>query len=144
MENKLELKHLAAYLPFGLKVRSFREGQALFLEDISMSGEFIDYLFKKSEVRTYSTLIYKPILRPLSDLTKEITHNGETFVPLAKYNDVFGENDDYLIEYLNDEGGIDYEDCKTLPQYVFNWLASLHFDLYDLIEKGLAIDINTI
>ena len=76
MENKLELKHLAAYLPFGLKVRSFREGQALFLEDISMSGEFIDYLFEKSEVRTYSTLIYKPILRPLSDLTKEITHNG--------------------------------------------------------------------
>ena len=69
----------------------------------------------------------KPILRPLSDLTKEIDVNGEKhqmwlLVPHGNsINDVFSWQ---------------YKNIKTL----FEW----HFDVFGLIENGLAIDINSL
>lgn len=89
-ENKatvLTLEHLAPYLPYKLKLlyvdRSIRE--LLYLD---VSGIIP---------------VFKPILRPLSDLTKEIEHNGERFVPIVELfklrtqstgNEIF----DYYIE----------------------------------------------
>ena len=63
--EKLELKHLAPYLPYGLN---------------GIHGDKrID--FNSANIWVF-TLNAKPIFRPLSDLTKEIEHNGEKFVPM--------------------------------------------------------------
>ncbi len=126
--EKLELKHLAPYLPYGLKIRIFREGRALFVEDITMNGEIIDYLFEESENRKWTKNIYKPILKPLSDLTKEIEINGEKFVPM-----------DRLEDFIDFEWGHERVEYWKI-QKMFEW----NIDVFRLIPKGLAIDFNTL
>jgi len=77
-----------------------------------------------------------PILRPLSDLTKEIEHNGEKFVPLNELG--FKDNYDLAIELFFKT------ELEELPVRIFNKLLEWHFDFFGLIEKNDAIDINTI
>jgi hypothetical protein len=74
----------------------------------------------------------KPILHPLSDLTKEIEHKGEKFVPKLKllylgYRELTYNFQLYVLEF-------------GLIQHLVKW----HFDIAGLIEKGEAIDINTL
>ena len=73
---KLEIKHLVSYLPYDLK--------GIFLNSIITLS--VNY-FSKGTERGYDISAFlsnniKPILFPLSSLTKEITINGETFVPI--------------------------------------------------------------
>lgn len=76
------------------------------------------------------------ILRPLSDLTKEIEHNGEKFVPHTKLG---GRPNltDYDIDYLSKK-------INVMSYGLITQLIEWHFDVFGLIEKGEAIDINTI
>lgn len=104
MKSELKLEHLAPYLPYGLKV-SVNEGK----------------------------LQYRPILRPLSDLTKEIDHNGERFVPQSKMSHLDLE---WLITSKNLIMKTNYEDVLKLLEW--------NFDVFGLIDQGLAIDINTL
>ena len=60
METKLELKHLAAYLSYRLKV-----GNTHILHDGSGIGSISHILTTKSSQ-------FKPILRPLSDLKEKL------------------------------------------------------------------------
>jgi hypothetical protein len=80
---------------------------------------------------------FKLILLNLSDLTKEITHNGETFVPI--------EN---IAIYSTTNQGLAYliEQIRTgfIEVIVFNKLLEWHFDVFGLIENNLAIDLNTL
>ena len=128
---KLELKHLAPYLPYGLK---------LFDPNPEVNGGFTEL----NEDNLGEYLFYPlsiPILRPLSDLTKEIMVNGEDFVPYEHY--VFVETmlvNEYL-EYLC-EAKSDLSEDGLLPYSIVQLLFEWHFDVFGLIEKGLAIDIN--
>jgi len=76
----------------------------------------------------------KPIFRPLSDLTKEIEHNGVKFIPAQK----LGESGFVF------PGHTWVHMVLELPYWVIEKLIEWHFDVFGLIEKGLAIDINTI
>lgn len=117
---KLELKHLAGYLPYGLK---YEWSNSIYYYEHCSSRDF-DYENSK------------PILRPLSYLTKEIEVYGEKFVPIKEY--------DYLRfdEISNYKGGSNTLNFIQVREQ--NVLLELHFDIYGLIEKGLAIDINTL
>jgi hypothetical protein len=128
---ELEIKHLAAYLPYRLKIRVFREDQIIFIEDLDINGEVIDYIFERNE---FSKNIYKPILRPLSDLTKEIEVNGERFVPAKLYSYLRFE------EISTFKGGS--RELEFIQAREYNILLALHFDIFNLIPNNLAIDIN--
>ena len=127
---KLELKHLAGYLPYGLKLERINYKNERFKQltayDLCPDGEIENI---------------KPILRPLSDLTKEIEVNGINMNPLVNlkiqgYNLNF--DDDFTFEdFIN---GNFLNNSYGFIQLLLCW----HFDIYGLIEKGLAIDINTI
>jgi len=141
--SKLELKHLAGYLPYGLKGINEMHGFKTDIKCIQTDGDIV-HSFGKSPIR-----FIKPILRPLSYLNKEIEVNEEKFVPIDR---LFGSA--YRIQgfkhYLNIfNGGFELTMTKenrtiyadfNMYQKLFEW----HFDIYGLIEKGLAIDINTI
>lgn len=132
----------------------------------------------------------KPILRPLSDLTKEITHNGynddKPFVPIVelfqllmgeKFNKQdykkceisylnsvsLGDHDDDFYAVMNFEDfklevsdqGIPYLykvgdnrdyrlDIISVGHYYYDLLNLWHFDTRNLIDKGEAIDVNTL
>lgn len=134
----LTIKELAPYLPYGLTVSN-----KINLSEYGICKNTIERLdgFVLGNVLTDMDEFYIKYcilhLRPLSDLTKEITHNGETFVPI--------EN---IAIYSPTNQGLPYliEQIKTgfIEVIVFNKLISWHFDLFGLIDKGLAIDLNTI
>jgi hypothetical protein len=149
---KLELKHLAPYLPYGLKILRISRGAFRHSEDVSeiikWSKNDIDILFgKRHHIRSV-----KPILRPLSDLTKEIKINDKVTLLFAK--------DYFLVSAKEEEGFIlngiipgywevninmlKSGDYGHLDYWVIEKLFEWHFDVLGLIEKGLAIDINTI
>ncbi len=151
---KLELKHLAPYLPYGLKAQAPKNGKIILLK--GMYGNTLDFLDEEDGHYTYSLDYAKIILRPLSDLTKEIEHNGEKFVPVESIDYgpcvVLGrfelETEGGTINLFDDDGkqiaqlGKDF-----IPFNDYNIITHLlewHFDVFGLIEAGLAIDINTL
>ena len=112
---KLELKHLAPYLPYRISVKWFRpDDNSFHTSDLTIS----DYNFLTSKMM-------KPILRPLSDLTKD------EFKELGLNMDWHCLDDWIKEQYL-----------MTVKEY--SYLLKKHFDVFGLIEKGLAIDINTL
>jgi len=139
---KLELKHLSCYLPYGLKMkRNGFIGELLTIKQPKEDSLVDYYEFQVSTSDWWENNVddlnpYKPILRPLSDLTKEIEVNGETFVPIEEY--------DYLRldEISTLVGGCNA--MKFIQARELELLYEMHFDIYGLIEKGLAIDINTL
>lgn len=126
MLETLELKHLAPYLPYDLECKS----------DNGNVGK-LDSL--NTEVDDFTGM--KPILHPLSDLTKEMEYNGEKFVPFKKI--LFSINNE-------DENRPDLrvriwiKEPQNMPFFVIQKLFEWHFDVFGLIDKGLAIDINTL
>lgn len=138
--EKLTIKHLAPYLPYELKLK---EGE---LSSISNRWNTLKYV--DSEMDDYNTSfdMVTPILRPLSDLTKEITVNGETFIVTTKIRELFDKKDaDKFIAdfyFYNNIGRIKV--IQTAPYNIVQKLLSWHFDCFGLLEKNLAIDINTL
>jgi hypothetical protein len=131
---KLELKHLAGYLPYGLKIKTtFGWDTMQTLNDYCVNIDFEDVHYYDS----LETTDFKPILLPLSDLTKEIDVNGKKFVPL--YYNAFREDKDFIIEFQN--GFLHH---NAIKYGIINKLLEWHFDIYGLIDAGLAIDINTL
>ena len=141
---KLELKHLAPYLPYRLKMRCIEDKTNHILTiahqtyDLSTVG-----LYPILKGDFYKK--FKPILRPLSDLTKEIGFNGEVVVvadiifPEEDYTNKFDRN--VAIGALQLQNAIGhtctfYQVVETLFKY--------HFDVFNLIDKGLAIDIKSL
>lgn len=142
---KVELKHIAPYLPYGLKVaseRGIKDGTA------TLNNQAISHIalyVRWNELQ--------PILRPLSDLTKEIEHNGEKFVPIEELKEIFIKDpkkgcDHYReVMLLMDNEWTIQEVEDNIQKLPFEWVSNLfewHFDVFDLIEKGLAININTL
>jgi hypothetical protein len=139
---KLELKHLAPYLPYGL--RGFYM-DADYDKQIEVEGLYNYDDIYNSEHGDMSFDYFKPILRQLSDLTKEIEVNGEKFVPIIKLAFTKSLSMYQFIDgafYCNNYGK--FLEIKEMPYIVIEKLFEWHFDVFGLIEKGLAIDINTL
>ena len=103
---KLEIKHLENYLSH--KLMCVRNGSnPVELVGLRFGNEAVNNeLWIWKEGKQYLTgYLYecKPILRPLSDLTKEIEHNGQKFVPIYELCDVFNTS-------------VCYSDYKTIKK----------------------------
>ena len=113
---KLELKHLAPYLPYGLEALDYLSKR---VKIIGLKNE--TYFIDSGNIYAYGDIQdCKPILHPLSDL--------EEFSP-AIYDYLINKCEGYTVR-------LQYVDFKTLLEN--------HFDVFGLIEQGLAIDINTL
>ena len=122
---KLELKHLATYLPYGLKVET--KWYNFITRDTKTEVKEMD-LSGLSLRNDWQMKSYKPILRPLSDFTRSdavLEHCSEELKILI------------LLAMKN--GYID-----DLPHWFMVHCFERHYDVFNLIPDGLAIDINTI
>lgn len=146
---KLEIKHLAPYLPYRLKIIGNTHGEIQVLSCVTETSVNIEG--RSFQYGMWADIFdIKPIFRPLNDLKdfkKRIdVGDGEgLFTPLNRllfnsyFNiDVMSDADKIeFVEILTDiEIGASYDDISTL--------ISWHFDVFGLIDKGLAIDINTL
>lgn len=120
--EKLELRHIAPYLPYKLKglFKDEDDNAKNYLSELETDN--IEYFLDEATI----------ILRPLSDLTKEIEQNFFPYDELWKYHN-FSSMNFYYIE----------KDPTRYPYTIVSALLSWHFDVFGLIEKGLAIDINS-
>ena len=129
----MKLEHLSPYLPF--KIWFIYDGKKLLCKGIyNIKGCW----YFKATGGVYLIDECKPILRPLSDLTKQridIIYFGV----IATDNDMYGTRDEF-----EDDLEIWLCDMAHIPLCVYNFLIMNHFDVFGLIEKGLAIDINTL
>lgn len=173
MKPELTIEHLSPYLPYRLGI--LLNDNVYTLTGLDNPCKTVEKHFLKCELRPkdkgyieiHSHVFNrvendaKPIFRPLSELTKEITVNGETFTPILKLANHIpdfatvlsvgyshhkyyaalvwnnGVNDDFLRKEISAY----YLDMQY---YDFQKLVSWHFDVFGLIEKDLAIDINTL
>jgi hypothetical protein len=136
--DKLELKHLAPYLPYGLKI--LRDGKVMALSALDKPYKTNDDYFVRGETKvvngTYrqttsfrvgknDTDKFKPVLRPMSDLNID----DGAWASYAEEIPVAIEMDCVL---------------EDLPYYIIEQMIANHYDVFGLIDKGLAIDINTL
>lgn len=77
----------------------------------------------------------KPIFRPLSDLIKKIEHNGVVFIPTHMFSCEF----EFMLNHAET-----YDFKSDYPFKVLDKLIEWRFDILGLIEKGEAIDVNTL
>lgn len=124
---KLELKHLSPYLPYGLKCEisgalssvEIKEATGVKLNHLSYINKHVYQIY--FGVYGYEFKDIKPILRPLSDLMINVDFNELEILELQTK-------------------GIWSKFTITQWEIIY----SNHFDILELIEKGLAIDINTL
>lgn len=130
MESHLTIKHLAAYLPYGLKIQGQTHGEIQEMTGLNSGVVMINH-----NTKGWADFFdIKPILRPLSDIEKQIDHNGEKFVPMERLTNM---------AFVNYEMGLLTID-KDMSLKDYFKLLKWHFDVFGLIENGAAIDINTL
>ena len=120
---KLELKHLAPYLPYNIKVE-LSNGNIHSLSLHDMPDIMVNGI--------------KPIMRPLSDLNTDIEMDGKKFNPLDNIHidDLISFEEDRPLQIDSLEHPMTY--------YTLLKLLEWHIDVFGLIDEGLAIDINTL
>jgi hypothetical protein len=120
--KKLELEHLAPYLPFELKYKSLWNNEIIELEDLS-----IDFNNNIWGVKI------KPILIPLSSFEKTIAKDL-----MVKFS--------INLQIIQEIWRLIQEEI-TLDQISYSTYLSMcrnHIDFNGLIEAGLAIDKNSL
>lgn len=120
-------------------------------------------LYADIENKTFSEE-FIPVCRPLSDLTKEIEHNGEKFIPALKlveleekYNN-WKDTGPYDIRIITKPFGqvlkiskaerwvlyISLDEIERAKYYIVSQLIEWKFDIANLIPKEEAINVNTL
>lgn len=138
--SKLEFKQIVAYLPYNVEI--YYLGTDIDLETPKFirtnllgvkknehfnSVTFFFNLYGRGKEKTsYSNNPIKLILKPLSKLKQD----KELINELDKFS--FGT----FFEIFNEK------EINKIPNILYDLLIEKHYDLFGLIEKGLAVDIN--
>lgn len=144
--EKLELKHLAAYLPYSLKCNIMGEHVDDYAEPpipkifeiVGLTQDYVEYWEEGSTVTeqcVFSDCF--PLLRPISDLTREISINGKNIIPIEGMFLPCGERK--LLESWAEENK-----CyvgQMLSYLPYQNLFENHFDIFNLCENNLATAI---
>jgi hypothetical protein len=148
---KLEIKHLAPYLAYGLMFQCIdlesEEYEELPLTAIILSDGKQDLIIGNQEVDIDDLFANQheclfPIIRPLSDLIKEIKIDGIEYESVEHYfEDVYYTQKLHkqVKSIIEDERWVNY--CEFI---LIEFLFENHFDVFGLIAQELAIDINTL
>lgn len=162
--KKLEMKDIAAYLPYNLKclglygdlwsVGQLRYALGKFEGDVGLVDEDEEDLWSDEHVHGL-----KPLIRSMDDLSKPLEDGTIPILELARIAEVEGlikvnngcavfgyefkdrfywNGTDFVVDYWNLEN---YKAiCNQLD--LFDYLNKHNFDYRGLIDKGLAININ--
>ena len=167
---KLELKHLSPYLNHKIQVSYLdwledKKRNTAYLTGISLE-DGIETTYKRKKKGCSGDLIswkgnnniqdleLKLLLRPLSDLNKEIEFNGEKFLPIEVIKKGYLHPVEWGINHIGKgikHNGkmihlivMDGEILEECPLFIYYKLIKWHFDIFNLIENNLAININTL
>ena len=159
---KLELKHIAPYLPYDLQMVYIVRGEIIGAGNLNRVSINRDENHPIRYDINYNDAVhewmFKPILKPISSMTKEEAYEfgillmgeadmkdkeigigemrlmGATY-PTIVYKDK--EDEEYSITIQFSSVGISGIDL--VPYEAYEWLFDHHFDVFNLIENNLAI-----
>ena len=161
MSDKLEMKEIVGYLPYGLEAITIVDVRENFLHleidnyyifdkgniwsycgyadsDLCIplgEGEFNGFILRYGSSYADIQDYVKPLLLPLSDLKKDEYY--DLYVDLCE--EMESSSFEYLLEALINKTSYSF-DLKKLEK-LEDWMYKNHIDWkYDLIERGLAID----
>src|SRR5690606_25172669 len=155
MKEQLTLEMLASYLPYGISLIDEEINEKFYLAGINYSNnEVLIHDNIDGSIEEYGISFLKPIFRNLqTDLTKEIEHNNERFIPIERLNEYHLAGQHYFgfkIE-VDELGVIGYRTPESwLPLLnhfeVWQKLMSWHFWIYDhsYFEKNIILDFNNV
>ncbi|WP_392471420.1 hypothetical protein ACF3OC_08515 [Sphingobacterium cellulitidis] len=125
--ERLTTKELAPYLPYDLTVMG------------NINGIDTECCLTTWNIESHIQGQSKPLLRPLSQLTEEIEHNGERFVPYDVLRDM--ELKDMR---LHSDGclTVNHRNIQNCEYWRMEKLFEWHFDVFRLIDKCLALPID--
>lgn len=155
--EKIELKHLCGYLPHGLETN---EGKlAGIINWIGWCGAFKD----EHGERFVPLTEIKPLILPISALTEPLQNGTVPIIEAAKIAYKWQKWDEKRINKINGvlEGSpYDFWFSEEKKEFmlcngggylpinnqlqIFEYLYSIHADIYGLIPSGLAIDKRTV
>lgn len=128
---KLEIKHLAPYLPYGLKAKFQAKNKKTCRKYVIGT---ISVMYSDCSICCYDTVNatpdnFKPILRPLSDY--------------ADINsDAMNSLNCDMSEQINlNEFAIGYICLGSLYQSTYDLCLKNHIDVFGLIDQGLALPL---
>lgn len=151
---QLEIKHIIPYFNYDLEgflldthsiIHSIQEGRIVGKTKYGNNVPIGDFIKD-----------FKPILRPLSDLSKELYRNGNFgFIPSKilenKYLNTCRWGTNTIGTGILDKEGNMVNLCfmyneivGECPYMIYQNLCDWHFDIFNLIAQGLALDINTL
>jgi hypothetical protein len=141
-------KELAAYLPYDVIVRY--QNMIMLIGILKSVDTFRKQcsIFDNGLFDHFSISKIKPILNTF-DLYKQITYNGETFIPLEKLTQIFGGRP------IKFDGNCFYTSIQESSVRLKEDVVPLHFsqldafnkmfewkiDMFNLIDQGLAIPV---
>ena len=132
---KLEIKHLTSYLPYELK--GFCTDDLQGVEIMNGLQKISDSCIEVISDKEPMDLIYfKPILFPLSSLTKEITIDGESFIPIREIKNLELFSHYELEDFVRNNFTYGY--IESLSYQLLSQLFEWKIDVFGLIEAGLA------
>lgn len=128
---KLELKHLAPYLPYRLKGIDYDKKNFLFRG----LNDYGNIHWDCNEVLDRKGYDIKPVLRPMKDVFKD-----EYKFILDEFSEI--ELETFEIAFFSELRPLNIFDKISYSVAIL--LYENHFDIHGLIEKCLAVDINSI
>lgn len=148
MKEKLTIEHLAPYLPYGIKVGLYANGvlkttHKLKHDTLGITRYHISTdVILDDNVDSKYKFEYKPILRPMSELFND---DGDCIIESLigglqeiQWCDAYDEWTEIFTDNpLHDR-------LLQAPYEITQALFKNHYDVFGLIKKGLAVDINTI
>ncbi|MGJ1414103.1 hypothetical protein [Sphingobacterium multivorum] len=152
--DKLTLENLAPYLPYGVELAFIVRNEVRYIDKItgiSDIGDYDDIKIKLGYNGSEHIWMFKPILRPISDLSSYNEHFEESWISRLNKECIEFSNAGGI--WLDSDLDFDlmYDRCEP-PGYLRleytskcrDWLVKNHFDVFGLIQKGIAFDVNQI
>ena len=135
---KLEIKHLAPYLPYGLKILDIYKERD-YIKEITGVYSFENIFTDDGDI-TFECI--KPILRPMSGFPLYFEYLFET-TDDQNIKDFLDE------DFLYDKGIYSWEELvfaepNYIPYGTLQVLLKYHFDVFELIPAGIAVSIHDI
>lgn len=116
--DKLELKDIAGYLPYGLKCQDTSGNKIVLVDERCDLSPYLLSYFSDALIVSENGLIspyqvvrdekIKPILFPMKCLIEEVAINGGTFVPIIELAKLFHKEDAYKVTHYEDPRYMDW------------------------------------
>lgn len=137
----LKLEHLSPYLPY--KLNCLVDGKESVLNAIYDNGSCVFYDLVESEKGFESV---KPILKNIAYADNTII--AHFFQHNCRLSDNYDKEiiDLFCSEHINIDldviklSDLTIEAFQSFPYNTFGWLLKNHYDVFGLVEKGLAVD----